>query len=105
LIRLSGPPLMAAPFTGGLPPVDYAISRFHIRWYPVTMLFLAFDLEMIYDVVATLGSGVSRSWPWPKARTPPPGDLSWDDVIKAIGCRGGGPVRILVRATPIAINS
>lgn len=41
-------PLEAVPFTGGLPPAEHAFSRFHVRWYAITMLFLAFDMEMIF---------------------------------------------------------
>jgi NADH-quinone oxidoreductase subunit A len=36
------------PHVGGLPPVEHAVSRFHVRWYAVTMVFLAFDMEMIF---------------------------------------------------------
>lgn len=50
------------PHLGGLPPVEHAVSRFHVRWYAVTMVFLAFDMEMIFMypwtlVVATMGTG------------------------------------------------
>jgi NADH-quinone oxidoreductase subunit A len=41
-------PLTAVPFTGGMPPAEHAVSRFHVRWYAITMLFLAFDMEMIF---------------------------------------------------------
>ena len=41
-------PLTVAPFTGGMPPAEHAVSRFHVRWYAITMLFLAFDMEMIF---------------------------------------------------------
>ncbi|NGO06314.1 NADH-quinone oxidoreductase subunit A [Streptomyces sp. HC44] len=41
-------PLETGPFAGGLPPREHAVSRFHVRWYPVTMLFLAFDMEMLF---------------------------------------------------------
>ena len=44
----------ALPFTGGLPPAEHAFSRFHVRWYTVTMLFLAFDMEMIFMYPWTL---------------------------------------------------
>jgi len=44
----------AAPFTGGLPPVEHAVSRFHARWYPATMVFLAFDMEMLFMYPWTL---------------------------------------------------
>lgn len=49
------PPLVdAAAFTGGLPPAEHAVSRFHVRWYPVTMVFLAFDMEMLFMYPWTL---------------------------------------------------
>ncbi|WP_189939916.1 NADH-quinone oxidoreductase subunit A [Streptomyces aurantiogriseus] len=41
-------PLDAGPFSGGLSPQEHAFSRFHVRWYPVTMIFLAFDMEMLF---------------------------------------------------------
>ena len=41
-------PLRAAPFSGGLLPAEHAFSRYHARWYTITMLFLAFDMEMIF---------------------------------------------------------
>jgi NADH-quinone oxidoreductase subunit A len=41
-------------FSGGLPPVEHAVSRFHVRWYPVTMVFLAFDMEMLFMYPWTL---------------------------------------------------
>lgn len=42
------------PFTGGLPSAEHAVSRFHVRWYTITMLFLAFDMEMIFMYPWTL---------------------------------------------------
>ncbi|MBP0456058.1 NADH-quinone oxidoreductase subunit A [Streptomyces montanisoli] len=47
-VRLSSTPVDAAPFGSGLEPVEHAVSRFHVRWYTVTMLFLAFDMEMVF---------------------------------------------------------
>lgn len=41
-------PLEATAFTGGLPPDEHAFSRFHVRWYTLSMLFLAFDMEMVF---------------------------------------------------------
>ncbi|MBD0420102.1 NADH-quinone oxidoreductase subunit A [Streptomyces sp. TRM S81-3] len=41
-------PLRTGPFLGGLEPREHALSRFHVRWYPVTMVFLAFDMEMLF---------------------------------------------------------
>ncbi|MFG2682094.1 NADH-quinone oxidoreductase subunit A [Streptomyces sp. NPDC048392] len=60
--RLSSEPVAAAPFGSGLEPVEHAVSRFHVRWYTVTMLFLAFDMEMVFmypwtRVISAMGTG------------------------------------------------
>ncbi len=47
-------PLRAAPFTGGTLPVEHPLSRFHARFYTVALLFLAFDLEMLFMYPWTL---------------------------------------------------
>ena len=36
------------PFTGGYPPRVHAWSRFHARYYVMALVFLAFDMEMVY---------------------------------------------------------
>lgn len=54
LLGVARAPWQAAPFSGGLPPPEHAFSRFHVRWYVVTMLFLAFDMEMIFMYPWTL---------------------------------------------------
>lgn len=36
------------PFTGGLPPAVHAWSRYHARYYIMGLVFLAFDMEMVY---------------------------------------------------------
>ncbi|MHB8960877.1 MAG: NADH-quinone oxidoreductase subunit A [Candidatus Limnocylindrales bacterium] len=36
------------PFTGGRPPSVHAWSRYHARYYPMALLFLAFDMEMVF---------------------------------------------------------
>lgn len=41
-------PLQSGPFSGGLDPAEHPMSRFHVRWYPMTMIFLAFDMEMLF---------------------------------------------------------
>jgi NADH-quinone oxidoreductase subunit A len=46
--------LRAMPFSGGLLPAEHAMSRFHVRWHAITMLFLAFDMEMIFMYPWTL---------------------------------------------------
>ena len=48
------------PFLSGVVPSAHALSRYHIRWYPLTLLFLAFDVEMLFMypwamVVARIG--------------------------------------------------
>ena len=54
-------PLVALPFHSGWLPEQHAISRYHVRWYLATLLFLAFDVEMLFMypwavVVAELGA-------------------------------------------------
>ncbi len=54
-------PLRAAPFSGGLLPDEHPLSRYHARWYAMTLVFLAFDLEMLFMypwalVVAQVGA-------------------------------------------------
>jgi len=49
------------PFLSGWGPQEHALSRFHVRWYPATLLFLAFDVEMLFMypwavVVAEMGA-------------------------------------------------
>lgn len=36
------------PFSGGLPPEVHAWNRFHARYYVMALLFLTFDMEMVY---------------------------------------------------------
>lgn len=55
-------PVHNLPFLSGHDPMEHALSRFHVRWYPVTLVFLAFDVEMLFMypwavVVAQMGSG------------------------------------------------
>lgn len=52
--------LMSLPFQSGWQPEQHALSRYHVRWYPATLVFLAFDVEMLFMypwavVVAELG--------------------------------------------------
>jgi NADH-quinone oxidoreductase subunit A len=53
--------LHAGPFLSGWRPQEHAVSRYHVRWYAVTMVFLAFDMEMVFMypwalVVAKVGA-------------------------------------------------
>ncbi len=36
------------PFAGGAEPEFHAWNRFHIRYYAMALLFLAFDMEMVF---------------------------------------------------------
>lgn len=36
------------PFTGGRPPDVHAWNRYHVRYYAMALLFLAFDMEMVF---------------------------------------------------------
>jgi len=48
LLTVSRDPLRAPPFLSGGLPAEHALSRYHVRWYAVTLVFLAFDMEMIF---------------------------------------------------------
>ena len=37
-----------APFLGGGAPDTQAWSRFHARYYPMTLVFVAFEMEMMF---------------------------------------------------------
>ncbi|ETW25304.1 NADH-quinone oxidoreductase subunit A [Mycobacterium gastri] len=64
LHRLTAPAssaLTALPFQSGWAPEEHALSRYHVRWYPATLVFLAFDVEMLFMypwalVVAKMGA-------------------------------------------------
>ena len=54
--------LRTVPYQSGWMPEAHALSRYHVRWYLATLLFLAFDVEMLFMypwavVVADLGAG------------------------------------------------
>jgi NADH-quinone oxidoreductase subunit A len=58
---VSPDPWGAVPFDSGWLPEQHALSRYHARWYPATIVFLAFDVEMLFMypwavVVADLGA-------------------------------------------------
>lgn len=37
-----------APFLGGGLPETHAWQRFHVRYYPMAVLFIAFEMEMMF---------------------------------------------------------
>jgi NADH-quinone oxidoreductase subunit A len=41
-------PLAAEPYLSGIEATEHALSRYHVRWYAVSLLFLAFDMEMVF---------------------------------------------------------
>ena len=36
------------PVLGGFEPATHAWSRFHVRYYPMALLFIAFEMEMMF---------------------------------------------------------
>ena len=61
ITAISADPLAVLPFQSGWQPEEHALSRYHVRWYLATLLFLAFDVEMLFMypwavVVAELGA-------------------------------------------------
>ena len=61
LVRLGRTITEVRPFLSGHQPSEHAVSRYHVRWYTITMIFLAFDMEMVFMypwtlVVAEIGT-------------------------------------------------
>jgi NADH-quinone oxidoreductase subunit A len=54
LVRIAPPAADRLPFLSGNEPAEHAVSRFHVRWYTLTMIFLAFDMEMVFMYPWTL---------------------------------------------------
>lgn len=54
LVRLGSAVIDATPFLSGHAPHEHAVSRYHVRWYTITMVFLAFDMEMVFMYPWTL---------------------------------------------------
>lgn len=53
---------VAWPWQSGHLPAEHALSRYHPRWYTASVVFLAFDVEMLFMypwavVVGDLGVG------------------------------------------------
>ncbi len=42
------PPPELVPFLGGMQPETHAWGRYHARYYPMTLLFIAFEMEMMF---------------------------------------------------------
>ena len=41
-------PPQLVPYHGGSAPTLHAWSRYHARYYPMTLLFIAFEMEMMF---------------------------------------------------------
>ncbi|MEO8850452.1 MAG: NADH-quinone oxidoreductase subunit A [Allobranchiibius sp.] len=48
ITAVSQEPLLVLPFQSGWRPREHALSRYHARWYLATLIFLAFDVEMLF---------------------------------------------------------
>ncbi len=48
ITAVSPKPLLVLPFQSGWRPREHALSRYHARWYLATLIFLAFDVEMLF---------------------------------------------------------
>lgn len=59
---VSARPFDVEPWLSGHRPTEHALSRYHARWYTASVVFLAFDVEMLFMypwavVVGRLGPG------------------------------------------------
>ena len=59
---VSPSPFDVEPWLSGHRPTEHALSRYHARWYTASVVFLAFDVEMLFMypwavVVGHLGPG------------------------------------------------
>lgn len=60
-LAVGAEPYVAWPWQSGYLPSEHALSRFHARWYTASVVFLAFDVEMLFMypwavVVAGMGA-------------------------------------------------
>lgn len=61
-LRADTGPGLVLPQASGRVPTQHALSRYHPRWYAASVVFLAFDVEMLFMypwavVVVELGTG------------------------------------------------
>lgn len=54
LVTVSRRPASPGPFLSGHEPTEHAFSRFHVRWYTLTLIYLAFEMEMLFMYPWTL---------------------------------------------------
>jgi NADH-quinone oxidoreductase subunit A len=60
-LRRSPGVLQAEPFLGGGASIEHAASRFHLRWYPVTLVGSSAVIEM-FVFLAILLTGVGYAY-------------------------------------------
>lgn len=48
IVSISARPLVSLPAQSGWEPQEHALSRFQVRWYLASIVFLAFDVEMLF---------------------------------------------------------
>ena len=70
IATVSPEPLHLLPFESGWIPAQHALSPYHVRWYLATLLFLAFDVEMLFMYH---GSGELAERTLPGGSCPVPG--------------------------------
>ncbi|MDT0119032.1 MULTISPECIES: NADH-quinone oxidoreductase subunit A [Kocuria] len=59
---ITADPLTVLPAQSGWMPQEHALSRFHARWYLASIVFLAFDVEMLFMypwAVVVIEKGIS----------------------------------------------
>jgi NADH-quinone oxidoreductase subunit A len=47
-VRISRYVLVQEPFLSGMAVTEHAVSRYHVRWYTIAIVFLTFDMEMVF---------------------------------------------------------
>lgn len=48
VVAVARDPLVTMPWAGGSLAGEHALHRYHARWYAMSLVFLAFDLEMLF---------------------------------------------------------
>ena len=48
MVRAGGTQPQQVPFFGGSDPQTHAWQRYHARYYPMMLLFIAFEMEMMF---------------------------------------------------------
>lgn len=53
-VAVASPAGTVGPFLSGQEPAEHAVSRFHVRWYALSLVYLAFEMEMLFMYPWTL---------------------------------------------------